>query len=153
MTNEKTDCQGRNPHKVNPNEEAVKELAEKIKPLIEQDVERLDCQDDCPDEVAIYEKEHDGETIRDDNYCNKCFSDKIAKHLISSGYINKKDIKLTERKTTLDGQELLLYRLTRKEVLSIPLLTRQKIVERQVNDYFENLSDDEKLEELKRYCD
>jgi hypothetical protein len=81
------------------------DIKEQIKELISQDVALFDCQGDCPDEVAIYEKKHYGKTIRTDNYCNECFTSKIVKifeqanpiqagedGLVKERYIEDKDI-------------------------------------------------------------
>ncbi len=38
----------------------------------------FDCAGDCPDEVAIYENEHYGETIRTPEYCNQCFAKRLV---------------------------------------------------------------------------
>lgn len=45
--------------------------------LIKDNIARFDCQVDCPDEVAIYELDHYGETIRTPEYCNRCFTGQI----------------------------------------------------------------------------
>lgn len=46
--------------------------------LIAGDISSFDCKSDCPDEVAIYEDGHYGETIRTPTYCNECFAKRIA---------------------------------------------------------------------------
>lgn len=55
----------------------MNEAREKLQEFLSSNVGRYDCQGSCPDEVAIYELEHDGETIRTDEYCNKCFANQI----------------------------------------------------------------------------
>uniref|UniRef100_A0A6M3KV66 Uncharacterized protein n=2 Tax=viral metagenome TaxID=1070528 RepID=A0A6M3KV66_9ZZZZ len=52
-------------------------LKEKITKHISDDVGQFDCQSDCPDEVAIFENEHYGETLRTEKYCDECFATKL----------------------------------------------------------------------------
>lgn len=40
--------------------------------------------------------------------------------------------------------------ITRKQMLELPLDIRQDILEQQVNNYLENISDEEKLEDLRK---
>jgi len=52
-------------------------LKEAITKHISDDVDLFDCQGDCPDEVAIFENERYGETLRTEKYCNECFATKL----------------------------------------------------------------------------
>jgi len=70
-----------------PTEARQDELAirEKIAQFASDNIALYDCQDGCPDEVAIYELEHEGETIRTAEYCNKCFATRLFSQTVSSG--------------------------------------------------------------------
>ena len=54
-------------------------LKEQIIQFTRDNVALFDCAGDCPDEVAIYENEHYGETIRTPEYCNQCFAKRLVK--------------------------------------------------------------------------
>ena len=73
----------------------AKELIEKITEHLSENVAMFDCQDGCPDEVAIYEKDHPGETLRTDSYCNKCFAGQIVFITEKAGYRKQPEL-LTE---------------------------------------------------------
>ena len=56
------------------------ELREKLTKYLSDNIALLDCQGGCPDEVAI------NESLRTDNYCNKCFTDQILALIEKAGY-------------------------------------------------------------------
>lgn len=54
-----------------------KDAQKKLLRFFSDNIGLYDCQDDCPDEVAIYEQEHGGETLRTPEYCDKCATNKL----------------------------------------------------------------------------
>lgn len=77
-------------------------LLTEIKKMITDDVALLDCQGDCPDDVAIYEKRYPGQTLRTDVYCNECFAKQILAKL--QPVIAKKDVEIARLKEDLTKQ-------------------------------------------------
>ena len=61
-------------------------LRENIQRHLRDNVALFDCQGGCPDEVAIYEQEHYGETIRTAEYCNECFANQIMALIEETSY-------------------------------------------------------------------
>ena len=61
------------------------ELEEELTKYLSNNVALFDCQDSCPDEVAL------NEDLRTPEYCNKCFAERIITLAKEAGYVKLAD--------------------------------------------------------------
>jgi len=61
-------------------EEIIEELGE----FLERNIALFDCQESCPDEIAL------NEDLRTPEYCNRCFATQLYEYLYAEGYLKVK---------------------------------------------------------------